>query len=201
MKKTEPLLGFGTRALVHFAVSNSEVWMTTRLAGAETVFLPFNRGNDGGTGNPPNPNGSPASYLWERVLQRDAWLEIIGKFLHASSWKETDPVTGAVTQRSSLLFPRFHQWESVTKMVAAAREEGPGHKYLIQHSAGSGKTHSIAWTAHQLNSLHRDAGAGAGAGTNAGADAGVVAGTKVFDSVIVVTDRTVLDDQLQDAIY
>lgn len=182
-KKSEPLLGFGSRSLVHFAVSNSEVWMTTRLDAADTLFLPFNMGHDGGKGNPPNPDGSPSSYLWERVLQRDAWLEIIGKFLHASSWKETDPVTGDVTQRESLLFPRFHQWESVTELVAAARQEGPGHKYLIQHSAGSGKTNSIAWTAHQLSTLHNDAGA------------------KVFDSVIVVTDRTVLDDQLQDAIY
>jgi type I restriction enzyme R subunit len=182
-KKTEPLLGFGSRALVHFAASNSEVWMTTRLAGDDTVFLPFNMGNDGGKGNPANPEGSPSAYLWERVLQRDAWLEIIGKFLHASSRKVTDPVTGEVSVRESLLFPRFHQWESVTQLVAAARAEGPGHKYLIQHSAGSGKTNSIAWTAHQLSSLHNDAGA------------------KVFDSVIVVTDRTVLDDQLQDAIY
>ena len=182
-KKVEPLLGFGNRALVHFAVSNSEVWMTTRLAGPNTVFLPFNMGNDGGKGNPPNPDGSPTSYLWERVLQRDEWLEIIGKFLHASSWKDTDPVTGEVTMRESLLFPRFHQWESVTALIQAARVEGPGHKYLIQHSAGSGKTNSIAWTAHQLSSLHDGAG------------------KKVFDSVIVVTDRTVLDDQLQDAIY
>ncbi|GAA2086717.1 DEAD/DEAH box helicase family protein [Pseudolysinimonas kribbensis] len=182
-KKTEPLLAFGKRALVHFAASNSEVWMTTRLAGAETVFLPFNMGNDGGKGNPPNPNGSPTSYLWERVLQRDAWLGIIGSFLHASSRKETDPVTGEVTVQESLLFPRFHQWESVTQLVAAARVEGPGHTYLIQHSAGSGKTNSIAWTAHQLSTLHDDTG------------------KKVFDSVIVVTDRTVLDDQLQDAIY
>ncbi|HEY8588725.1 MAG TPA: type I restriction endonuclease, partial [Naasia sp.] len=182
-KKAEPLLGFGNRALVHFAVSNSEVWMTTRLDGHKTVFLPFNMGNDGGKGNPPNPEGSPTAYLWERVLQRDAWLETLGKFLHASSWKETNPVTGEVTVRQSLLFPRFHQWESVTGLVAAARTEGPGHRYLIQHSAGSGKTNSIAWTAHQLSSLHDDVG------------------KKVFDSVIVVTDRTVLDDQLQSAIY
>lgn len=182
-KKSEPLLGFGSRALVHFAVSNSEVWMTTLLDADKTRFLPFNMGNHGGKGNPENLNGSPASYLWERVLQRDAWLEIIGKFLHASSWKETDPITGEVSVRQSLLFPRFHQWESVTSLVAAAKAEGPGNRYLIQHSAGSGKTNSIAWTAHQLSSLHDDAG------------------KKVFDSVIVVTDRTVLDDQLQDAIY
>jgi type I restriction enzyme R subunit len=182
-KKLEPLLGFGNRALVHFAASNSEVWMTTRLADDETVFLPFNMGDNGGKGNPQNPGGSPAAYLWERVLQRDAWLEILGKFLHASSRKNTDPVTGEVSIKDSLLFPRFHQWESVTKLVEAARTEGPGHRYLIQHSAGSGKTNSIAWTAHQLSSLHDDEG------------------KKVFDSVIVVTDRTVLDDQLQDAIY
>jgi type I restriction enzyme R subunit len=182
-KKVEPLLGFGSRALVHLAVSNSEVWMTTRLDGDATRFLPFNMGNDGGKGNPQNPNGSPTSYLWERVLQRDNWLEIIGKFLHASSWKETDAVTGEITVRQSLLFPRFHQWESVTSLVSTARAEGPGNRYLVQHSAGSGKTNSIAWTAHQLSSLHNEAG------------------DKVFDSVIVVTDRTVLDDQLQDAIY
>jgi type I restriction enzyme R subunit len=182
-KKLEPLLGFGSRALVHFAVSNSEVWMTTRLDGDNTRFLPFNIGNNGGKGNPESPNGSPTSYLWERVLERDAWLEIIGKFLHSSSWKETDAVTGEVTSHQSLLFPRFHQWESVTSLVSTAKVEGPGHRYLIQHSAGSGKTNSIAWTAHQLSSLHTDAGA------------------KVFDSVIVVTDRTVLDDQLHDAIY
>lgn len=182
-KKVEPLLSFGGRALVHFAVSNSEVWMTTRLDGKDTRFLPFNMGNNGGKGNPENPNGSPTSYLWERVLQRDAWLEIIGKFLHASSWKETNALTGEVSVRQSLLFPRFHQWESVTSLVKAAKAEGPGNRYLIQHSAGSGKTNSIAWTAHQLSSLHDDVG------------------KKVFDSVIVVTDRTVLDDQLQDAIY
>lgn len=182
-KKPEPLLGFGTRALVHFAVSNKEVWMTTRLDGAATRFLPFNQGNDGGKGNPANPDGSPTAYLWEQVLQRDAWLEVIGKFLHAATDKRTDPVTGDVTVSQSLLFPRYHQWESVTQLVATAREEGPGHRYLIQHSAGSGKTNSIAWTAHQLSTLHSASGA------------------KVFDSVIVVTDRTVLDDQLQEAIY
>ncbi len=182
-KKVEPLLGFGSRALVHFAVSNSEVWMTTRLDGDNTRFLPFNMGDNGGKGNPENPKGSPTAYLWERVLERDAWLEILGKFLHASSWKETDPVTGAVTVSQSLLFPRFHQWEAVTSLISTAKAEGPGNRYLIQHSAGSGKTNSIAWTAHQLSSLHNDDG------------------TKVFDSVIVVTDRTVLDDQLQEAIY
>ncbi len=180
--KGEPLLGFGRRALVHFAVSNREVWMTTRLSGASTRFLPFNRGNDGRAGNPVGEGSSSTAYLWERVLQRDAWLQIIGRFLHLQVSKPVDPVTQQEVKSATLLFPRFHQWESVTKLIETAREEGPGHRYLIQHSAGSGKTNSIAWTAHQLSTLHA-------------AD-----GTKIFDSVIVVTDRTVLDTQLQDAI-
>ena len=182
LPKGEPLLSFGHRALVHFAVCNSEVYMTTKLDGAATRFLPFNRGNDGRAGNPLNPDGSSTAYLWERVLQTDAWLDIIGRFMHLQLDKNIDSVTGDVVKRESLLFPRYHQWESVTQLVAAARVEGPGHRYLIQHSAGSGKTNSIAWTAHQLSTLHRDDG------------------SKVFDSVIVVTDRTVLDTQLQDAI-
>lgn len=180
--KGEPLLSFGHRALVHFAVSNSEVFMTTHLRGQDTFFLPFNQGNDGKAGNPVNPNGSATAYLWERVFQKHAWLGILGQFMHLQVEKNIDPVTGAVEKTETLLFPRFQQWESVTKLIEAARAEGPGHRYLIQHSAGSGKTNSIAWTAHQLSTLH-------------GAD-----GSKVFNSVIVVTDRTVLDTQLQDAI-
>jgi type I restriction enzyme, R subunit len=178
----EPLLSFGRRALVHFAVSNSEVYMTTKLDGAATRFLPFNQGDHGRAGNPLNPNGSSTAYLWERVLQKDAWLDIIGRFMHLQLDKTIDPVTSETVKRESLLFPRYHQWESVTQLVSTARAEGPGHRYLIQHSAGSGKTNSIAWTAHQLSTLHNDDG------------------SKVFDSVIVVTDRTVLDSQLQDAI-
>ena len=178
----EPLLGFGNRALVHFAVSNDEVYMTTRLAGPDTQFLPFNMGSGGGAGNPLNPVGSPTSYLWERVLQRDNWLTILGKFLHLQTIEKTDAITGKKTRSTALLFPRFHQWEAVTGLVEAARGEGPGHKYLIQHSAGSGKTNSIAWTAHRLATLHRPDN------------------SKVFDSVIVVTDRNVLDAQLQDAV-
>jgi type I restriction enzyme R subunit len=180
--KGEPLLSFGHRALVHFAVSNSEVHMSTHLEGPKTFFLPFNQGNDGRAGNPLNPAGSPTSYLWERVLQKDAWLGILGSFMHVQVEKSTDPVTGVVEKKETLLFPRFHQWESVTKLIDAARTEGPGHRYLIQHSAGSGKTNSIAWTAHQLSTLHN------------------AQGEKVFDSIIVITDRTVLDDQLKEAI-
>ncbi len=181
--KDEPLLSFGRRALVHFAVSNDEIRMTTELKGKDTYFLPFNLGDDGRAGNPPNSKGSATSYLWDQVLQRDSWLNIIGKFLHLQVSDKTNPVTGDREVRKSLLFPRYHQWDVVTQLIETARVEGPGHRYLVQHSAGSGKTNSIAWTAHQLSSLH-----------NAGNE-------KIFDSVIVVTDRTVLDAQLQDAIY
>ncbi len=180
--KGEPLLTFGHRALVHFAVSNEEVYMSTKLAGDSTYFLPFNKGDDGRAGNPINLEGSKTAYLWETVFQKDNWLQILGRFMHLSIEQLIDPVTGEQSKRESLLFPRYHQWESVSKLIDSAKAEGPGHKYLIQHSAGSGKTNSIAWTAHQLSTLH-------------GED-----GKKVFDSVIVVTDRTILDDQLSSAI-
>ncbi|MFI8592319.1 type I restriction endonuclease subunit R [Dietzia maris] len=183
LPKGEPLLGFATRALVHFAVSNKEVHTTTRLAGKNTVFLPFNRGNGGHAGNPPNPNGSATSYLWETILQRDTWLEILDRFMHLEITEKRDPDTGKKIRKETLLFPRYHQWDVVTKLVHAARTEGPGHKYLIQHSAGSGKTNSISWLAQRLASLYDD-------------DDG-----KVFSSVVVVTDRTVLDTQLQEAIH
>ena len=181
--KPQPMFGFGTRALVHFAVSNDEVWMTTKLAGDKTHFLPFNRGTlDGGAGNPPAPGGKSATaYLWEDILQRDTWLAILGRFLHLETKEETDPISGAKVKKTTLLFPRFHQWDAVTKLTQAVSVEGSGNRYLIQHSAGSGKTNSIAWTAHRLARLQVD-------------------NEKVFDSVIVVTDRNVLDAQLQDAI-
>lgn len=178
----EPLLGFANRCLVHFAVSNDEVAMTTRLAGKQTHFLPFNMGDDGAAGNPVNPAGAATSYLWERVLDRDSWLHIIGKLLHLETRTDIDPISGDASKRTTLLFPRFHQWELVTSLLATVRAEGPGHRYLAMHSAGSGKTNSISWAAHGLATLH---------------DAD---NRKVFDTVIVVTDRTVLDDQLQKAI-
>lgn len=181
-RKRQPLFESGARALVHFAVSNDEVWMTTRLRGTATHFLPFNRGTEsGGAGNPVNPPGSATSYLWERVLQRDAWLEILGRFMYVKTEKSIDPISGKRSAVSQLRFPRFHQWEAVTTLVEAAASEGPGHRYLVQHSAGSGKTDSIAWLSHRLARLQVD-------------------NAKVFDSVIVVTDRNVLDAQLQDAI-
>ena len=180
--KGEPLLQFGSRALVHFAMSNDEVYMTTKLAGQETFFLPFNMGRDGGAGNPVVKDNSSTSYMWERVLDRDAWLNIVGKFMYLKETQDIDPITGAKSKKTTLFFPRFHQWELVTKVLDTVRTEGPGHRYLGQHSAGSGKTDSIAWTAHGLSTLHDENN------------------EKVFDSVIVVTDRTVLDDQLQTAI-
>lgn len=148
LPKGEPLLQFGSRALVHFAVSNSEVQMTTKLAGKDTYFLPFNRGNAGHAGNPPNPNGSPTAYLWETILQRDTWLDILGRFLHLEVIERTNPVTGQKTRSQTMLFPRYHQWHVVTQLIDAVRTEGPGKRYLVQHSAGSGKTNSISWLAH-----------------------------------------------------
>ncbi|MEI7612231.1 MAG: DEAD/DEAH box helicase family protein [Betaproteobacteria bacterium] len=171
----EPLLSFPGGALVHFAVSQSEAMMTTRLAGTDTHFLPFNRGNDGGAGNSPNPYGFATSYLWEDVWQRDSWLEILGRYFIG---KRNDK-----KQLTNVIFPRYHQLDATRKIVADVLEHGAGERYLIQHSAGSGKTNSIAWTAHFLAELH---------------DA---KHQKIFDSVLVVSDRTVLDDQLQEAIF
>ncbi|MCS3497479.1 type I restriction enzyme R subunit [Bradyrhizobium japonicum] len=171
----EPLLSFPSGALVHFAVSNSEVHMTTQLAGPETAFLPFNKGDDGAKGNPPNPAGHRTSYLWEDIWQRDSWLEIIGRYL--------------VTRRddkkkiNSIVFPRYHQLDATRRLQATILEEGAGGKYLIQHSAGSGKTNSIAWSAHFLADLH-----------NANNE-------KLFSTVIVISDRNVIDAQLQDALF
>ncbi|MBZ0114413.1 MAG: DEAD/DEAH box helicase family protein [Thermoanaerobaculia bacterium] len=183
--KSEPLLTFKRGALVHFAVSQYEAYMTTRLHGATTRFLPFNRGTqDGGAGNdPPEDLESYATaYLWNEVLAPANILQIIGRFIHLEI-ETKEAWNGLKTKTETVIFPRYHQWDLVTQLVEKSREEGPGHKYLAQHSAGSGKSNSIAWTAHQLSSLYDEHG------------------EKVFHSVIVVTDRTVLDDQLQDTIY
>ena len=169
------------RALVHFAVDPDRVAMTTKLEGQKTRFLPFNLGHNGGAGNPPNPNGHRTSYLWERVWQRDAWMDLLGRFIHVERRAK-----GTVAQKKAgelVIFPRYHQWDAVLKLEADARANGSGHNYLVQHSAGSGKSNTIAWTAHRLSNLH---------------DA---ADTKVFDKVVVITDRVVLDRQLQDTIY
>ena len=182
--KPEPLLTFKRGALVHFAVSQDEAYMTTRLVGDETRFLPFNKGTkDGGAGNdsPQNIDCYATDYLWNEVLAPANLLQIIGRFIHLEI-KTVEAWDGRKTKKETLIFPRYHQWDLVRKLIQASRDEGPGHKYLAQHSAGSGKSISIAWTAHQLSSLYNENG------------------EKVFHSVIVVTDRTVLDDQLQDTI-
>ncbi|MDO9012218.1 MAG: type I restriction endonuclease [Gallionella sp.] len=190
----EPLLDFPRGALVHFAVSNSAVMMTTRLLGAATTFLPFNLGDHGAAGNPVNPDGHRTAYLWEQVWARESWLEIIGRYIVAKRDSKKQIV--------AVIFPRYHQLDATRKLLAAVLSEHPqgvrrgckdaeastttlgaGQKYLIQHSAGSGKTNSIAWTAHFLADLH---------------DA---QHKKLFDSVLVVSDRTVLDTQLQEAIF
>ncbi|WP_342320225.1 type I restriction endonuclease subunit R [Burkholderia pseudomallei] len=173
--QVEPLLGFPGGALVHFAVSQTEVMMSTRLAGPTTQFLPFNRGNHGAAGNAPNPDGFATAYLWEDVWARDSWLDILHRYLIG---KRDDK-----KHLKAVIFPRYHQLDATRKLMADVLAQGPGQRYLIQHSAGSGKTNSIAWTAHFLADLH---------------DAGH---RKLFDSVLVVSDRTVLDAQLQEAIF
>jgi len=186
-----PLFDFKKRALVHFAADSNEVWMTTRLAGEKTFFLPFNRGSHPGKiicgeGNPQHESGYRTGYFWEDVLQFESFLDILGHFMFVET-KEEKVDDGRGGQRwitkETMIFPRYHQLDAVLKLIATARDEGPGRNYLIQHSAGSGKTNSISWLSHRLASLHDEKDA------------------KVFDCVVVITDRQVLDRQLQDAIY
>jgi len=186
-----PLFQFKRRSLVHFAADPDEVHMTTRLAGDQTRFLPFNRGSHPGeprcgAGNPANSGGYRTAYFWEQVLERDSFLDILGHFMFIEK-REEKVDDGHGGQRrvvtESMVFPRYHQLDAVRKLISAARGEGPGRNYLIQHSAGSGKTNSISWLSHRLASLHDSAD------------------KKVYDCVIVITDRRVLDQQLQDAIY
>lgn len=173
------LLSFKTGALVHFAVDTDEVYMSTHLNKQKTFFLPFNRGSnpqsvDCGKGNPLHPSGHRTAYLWEEVLQPDSLLEIVGSFIFIENAGKKD---------ERIIFPRYHQLDAVRKLIAATETDGAGRNYLIQHSAGSGKTNSISWLAHRLANLHT-------------ADDKLI-----FDCVIVITDRVVLDRQLQDAIY
>jgi type I restriction enzyme R subunit len=170
----EPLLSFPGGALVHFAVSDSEVYMTTKLDGAATSFLPFNLGDHGGAGNPTNPSGHRTAYLWQQVFARESWLEILGRYL--------SPKLDDKKHLVDFIFPRYHQLDVTRKLQAAVLTDGAGARYLVQHSAGSGKTNSIAWTAHFLAELH---------------DA---KDHKLFDSVLVISDRAVIDSQLQTAL-
>lgn len=182
----EAIFEFKKRALVHFAVDPDQVFMTTRLSGSQTHFLPFNRGDNGHAGNPPAADGGYRSaYLWREVWQRDSLLDILGRFMHLQVEEKRILSDEGIKKisKETMVFPRYHQLDAVRRLVAHAREHGAGRNYLVQHSAGSGKSNTIAWLAHRLASLH-DAGEG-----------------KVFDSVIVVTDRRVLDQQLQNTIY
>lgn len=182
-------LKFNTRMVAFFAVDLENVYMTTKLEGAKTFFLPFNQGsagagNDGGAGNLANPDGYATSHLWEVALQKDSLLDIVNKFLHLEVKEETElDARGNEVKRKKerIIFPRYHQLDSVRKVIADVRANGTGKNYLVQHSAGSGKSNSIAWTAYRLASLFVD-------------------DTPLFDSVVVVTDRRVLDSQLQETI-
>ena len=178
----EPIFEFKRRTLVHFAADPDLVSMTTRLAGTATYFLPFNRGNNNQAGNPSNPKGHRTAYLWNEVLARDSFLDLLARFVHLQvEEKRTDE--GKKYKKETIIFPRYHQLQAVRQLVEAARSEGPGHNYLIEHSAGSGKSNTIGWLAHRLASLHD------------------FKNQRIFDSVIVITDRLVLDQQLQDTIY
>ena len=181
----DAIFEFKNRVLVHFAVDLTNVYMTTRLEGEKTYFLPFNQGsngagNVGGKGNPINPDGYDTAYLWENVLCKDRLLEILHKYLHLQ--QEKDEKTGEV-KSERMIFPRYHQLDVVTKLLADVKANGSGKNYLIQHSAGSGKSNSIAWLAHRLTGLHDKHD------------------EKIFQSVIIVTDRRVLDSQLQNTVY
>lgn len=179
------LFKFKERALVHFAVDPDEAWMTTALKGKETVFLPFNRGHGHGAGNPPVEDNWRTHYLWDEVLAGDSLLDILQRFMHLEV-KERKVVTDKGVRnirKETMIFPRYHQLDAVRRLIGHARANGSGRNYLVQHSAGSGKSNSIAWLAHRLSSLH---------------DAN---DQKVFHSVVVITDRRVLDQQLQNTIY
>lgn len=184
----DAIFEFKNRVLVHFAVDLYDVYMTTRLTGDSTYFLPFNQGSNGagqvgGKGNPLNADGYQAAYLWEQVLVKDRLLEILHKYMHLQVEETENKKTGQKETKESMIFPRYHQLDVVTKLLWHVKANGAGHNYLVQHSAGSGKSNSIAWLAHRLSGLHDETD------------------NKIFQSVIVVTDRKVLDSQLQDTIY
>jgi len=180
----ERIFDFKKRTLVHFAADPDTVHMTTRLAESSTHFLPFNKGNNGGAGNPPDATGRSykTAYLWEEVLQRDSLLDLLARFLHLQV-EERFNEEGRKVKKETMIFPRYHQLQAVRQLVGQSAIEGPGHNYLVEHSAGSGKSNTIAWLAHRLSSLHN------------------AANERVYDTVVVITDRRVLDKQLQDTIY
>lgn len=176
----ELIFQFKKRALVHFTADSDEVYITTKLDGDKTRFLPFNKGYNNGAGNPPT-EGYRTTYLWESIWQKDSWMNILSRYLHL----QIDEITidGKLYKKEALIFPRYHQLQAVRRLSKHSLENGSGHNYLIQHSAGSGKSNTIAWLAYRLSSLHN------------------AEDKRVFDSVIVITDRNVLDQQLQNTIY
>ncbi|MBL7780494.1 MAG: type I restriction endonuclease subunit R [Saprospiraceae bacterium] len=177
----EMLFAFKKRTLVHFAVDADEIYMTTRLEEERTRWLPFNRGDEHGAGNPYNPNGYKTAYLWEKILAKDSFMDIVQSYVHLQ--KEEYVLDGVTRTKERMIFPRYHQLDAVREITDDARREGAGKNYLVQHSAGSGKSNTIAWLAYRLSSLHN------------------AQDERIFDSVIVVTDRKVLDQQLQSTIY
>jgi len=180
----EIIFSFKKRALVHFAVDDENVFFTTRLAGGRTRFFPYNKGHETGAGNPPSPEGEyKTAYLWKEIWKKDSWIELFQRFMHLQIEEEKDPLTGKVEKNEVMLFPRYHQLNVVRRLAEDTFVNGVGKNYLIQHSAGSGKSNSIAWLSYRLSSLHNEND------------------DRVFDVVIVITDRRVLDNQLQDTIY
>jgi len=177
----EPIFQFKKRTLVHFAVDADEVYMTTKLEGKNTKYLPFNLGYKNGAGNPANQNGYKTAYLWESILSKESLMDILGRFMHLQ--REKYLIDGVEKIKETMIFPRYHQLDVVRKLVTDAKNQGVGKNYLIEHSAGSGKSNSIAWLSHRLSGLHNEKD------------------IKVFNSIIVVTDRTVLDQQLQETIF
>ncbi|HEY8037676.1 MAG TPA: type I restriction endonuclease [Methylobacter sp.] len=182
----ELIFEFKKRTLVHFAVDQDLVFMTTRLSGDKTFFLPFNLGCCGGAGNPPATDGGyRTAYLWQEVWARDSLLDILGRFMHLQVEEKRILIDKGIKKisKETMIFPRYHQLDAVRRLIRHSKEHGPGRNYLVQHSAGSGKSNSIAWLAHRLSSLHDEQD------------------NKVFDSVVVITDRRILDQQLQNTIY
>ena len=162
----ELLFAFKKRALVHFAVDDEAVSMATRIDGSKTYWLPFNKGHNFGAGNPANPAGFRTDYLWRDILSKDSWLEIVGRFIHLET--EAFEFEGRTRKKEKLIFPRFHQLDAVRKITAHAKDAGVGNNYLVQHSAGSGKSNTIAWLSYRLSGLHNERD------------------ERIFDSVVVV---------------
>ncbi|MGN7472394.1 type I restriction endonuclease subunit R [Brevibacillus sp. SAFN-007a] len=179
----ELLFQFKKRAIVFFAVDPDEVYMTTRLEKEKTFFLPFNKGNNGGKGNPPVSDDYKTAYLWKEILQKNSLIDILFRFVFVKQEDILDSTGEIIDKKETVIFPRYHQLDVVRKIESDVKQFGVGTNYLVQHSAGSGKTNSISWLAHRLAKIHDNE-------DNA-----------IFNSVIVITDRRVLDKQLQDAVY